>query len=571
MKPILEKFSKDHRNVWHLLNHMNDGLMITDHNQSIVAVNPSFEKITGYTFEEVAHKNPRFLQSGQTSRSVFNEMWEKIRTDGTWTGELINKRKNGERFWSFITITHIKKEREEDCFYIGMMRDITERKQAEKQITHLAYHDALTQLPNRILFKKQLKEALLHAKYNREKFAVLFLDLDHFKKVNDSLGHHIGDQLLQQISTRLQHIVGTDGMVSRFGGDEFTILLHPLKDKLEAYRKVKRIVQSFQAPVECSGERIYTNTSIGLSFYPEHGLDFHALLKNADSAMYRAKEEGRGQFREYTTAMDEETRGRLQLERELRIAIQKQEFEVYYQLQVNVENNKPYGIEALVRWNHPKKGILSPHAFLPAAEETGLIVKIDDWVLRTACLQTKKWHDEGFGDLVISVNISKKQFDRADFVERVKQIIEETGINPHLLSLEITENMAITQIQEAVEKLIQLKKIGVQLSLDDFGTGYSSLSQLKNIPIDTLKIDKSFIQDTNSQNQENLALVKLIIAMAKSLNFSVICEGVETEEQLHLIQTEGCHHAQGYLFSKPLNYEKCGSIMQSMNENVKVV
>ncbi|MFV8826366.1 EAL domain-containing protein [Alkalihalobacterium sp. APHAB7] len=571
MEPILQKFCKDHENVWHLLNHMNDGLMITDHNQSIVAVNPSFEKITGYTFEEVAHKNPRFLQSGQTSRVVFKEMWEKIKTDGTWTGELINKRKNGEKFWSFITITHIKKEREEDSFFIGMMRDITERKQVEKQITHLAYHDALTQLPNRTLFKKQLKEALLHAKYNCEKFAVLFLDLDHFKKVNDSLGHHIGDQLLQHISTRLQQVVGNDGMVSRFGGDEFTILLHPLKDKLDAYRKVKRIVQSFQTPVECSGERIYTNTSIGLSFYPEHGLDFHALLKNADSAMYRAKEEGRGQFREYTNAMDEETRGRLQLERELRTAIHEQQFEVYYQLQVNVENNKPYGIEALVRWNHPKKGILSPFAFLPAAEETGLIVNIDNWVLRTACLQTKKWHDEGFKDLVISVNISKKQFDRADFVERVKHIIEETGINPHLLCLEITENMAITQIKEAVEKLIQLKKIGVQLSLDDFGTGYSSLSQLKNIPIDTLKIDKSFIQDSNSQNQENLALVKLIIAMAKSLNFSVICEGVETEDQLRLIQTEGCHHAQGYLFSKPLNYEKCSSIMKRMNETVKIV
>ncbi|OLO42325.1 hypothetical protein BTR23_03630 [Alkalihalophilus pseudofirmus] len=564
MKSIVEKFANDPDNVWHLFNHMNDGLMITDYKQNIIAVNPSFEKITGYIFGEVVNKNPKFLQSGQTARSVFNEMWEKIRTEGTWTGELINQRKNGEQFWSYITITHIKKQRVEDSFYIGIMRDITERIKAEKRVSYLAYHDDLTQLPNRALFKKHMKETLLHAKHNNEKFALLFLDLDHFKKVNDSLGHHVGDLLLQHIATRLKEVVGEHGMVSRFGGDEFTILLHPLPNKWSAYEMVKRIIQSFQKPVDCAGEKIYSNTSMGISFYPDHGLDFHTLLKNADSAMYQAKQEGRSQFQEYNYTMNEGSRERLQLERELRTAIQEQQFQVYYQLQVDVDKGLPYGIEALIRWNHPKKGILSPAAFLSAAEETGLIVKIDDWVLRTACMETKKWHDQGFEDLVISVNISQKQFDRFDFVERVKHILNETKLNPVRLCLEITENMAITHINQAVDKLNKLKKIGVKFSLDDFGTGYSSLSQLKHFPINTLKIDKSFVQQS-SEEQENHAIVKLIIAMAKSLNFSVICEGVETEDQLRLIKKEGCNHAQGYLFSKPLSFEKCGSVMKSMN------
>ncbi|WP_209121775.1 bifunctional diguanylate cyclase/phosphodiesterase [Alkalihalobacillus sp. BA299] len=570
MKTILEKFSSDYENVWQLFKHMNDGIMIADNQQNIIAVNPSFEKMTGYTFDEIAHKNLRFLQSEKTSRIVFHDMWEKINLAGSWSGELMNERKNGELFWSYVSIAHIKKDREENNYFIGMIRDITDRKKVEERITYLSYHDTLTQLPNRTLFKKQIKEAIRHAKHHDEKFAMLFLDLDHFKKVNDSLGHHIGDQLLQHIAKRLQKIIGTTGTVSRFGGDEFTILLHPLHNKAEAYAMVKQIIQSFQTPVDCAGEKIYSNTSIGISFYPDHGLDFHTLLKNADSAMYQAKQAGRSQCQEYNYSMNQGSRDRLQLERELRNAVQEKQFQVYYQLQVDVEKGKPYGIEALIRWAHPKKGILPPAAFLPAAEETGLIVKIDDWVLRTACQQTKKWHDEGFKDLVISVNISQKQFDRYDFVDRVKQILHETQLDPGLLCLEITENMAITQIEQAVEKLNELKKIGVQLSLDDFGTGYSSLSQLKYFPINTLKIDKSFLQQS-SEDQENHAIVKLIISMAKSLNFSVICEGVETKEQLLLIRNEGCNHAQGYLFSKPLDFQNCESVMRTMKENVNIV
>ncbi|WP_216829915.1 EAL domain-containing protein [Alkalihalobacterium elongatum] len=571
MKTKFKKFSSDHENVWHLFNQMSDGLMITDYQQNIIAVNPSFENITGYSFEEIVYKKPNvFLSPEKATHLNFKEMWKNIHSRGTWTGELETKRKNGEAFTSNITVTSIQKQQVEESLYFIIVKDISSRKKVETEITRLANFDELTQLPNRTQFKKIINEAIHQAKKNHNTFAVLFLDLDHFKKINDSLGHQIGDELLQQIAKRLQNVIGANGTVSRFGGDEFTILLSPLKNKKEAYESAKKIIASLQQPIVCAGEKIYMNTSIGCSFFPEHGTDYTTILKNADSALFQAKKAGRNQYQEYNDSINEGLIEQLQIERDLRTALAEQQFEVYYQLQMDIETGKPYGIEALIRWNHPERGNLPPFIFLPAAEETGLIAEIDDWVLQTACAQTKKWHEDGHEDLVLSVNISKKQFDRPDFVKRVKQTLRETGLNPKQLCLEITESMAITHIDEAVDKLKKLKSIGVQLSLDDFGTGYSSLSQLKNLPIDTLKIDKSFMQGSGDE-QENHVLVKLIIAMAKTLNFAVICEGVETEEQLLLLRTEGCNHAQGYLFSEPLAPSNCELKMKHITENVNII
>ncbi|MBU8905927.1 putative bifunctional diguanylate cyclase/phosphodiesterase [Desertibacillus haloalkaliphilus] len=564
MRDNFERFAGDYENVWKLFNHMNDGLIITDYQKRIIAINPAYEEITGYSFDELQGKNPNFVQSGKTARSVFNEMWREIGKSGTWTGELINRRKNGEEFWSFITITHIKKKPVEDSYYIGVMRDITERKKAEAKVSHLAYHDSLTDMPNRALFLKHLKSAIVMNDSDEQKVAVIFLDLDHFKKVNDTLGHHAGDQLLQEVSRRIESVVAEKGVVSRFGGDEFTILIETLNEKSDIQPIIDKLFQALQRPFLCGGKELYITASVGVSFYPDHGEDAQELLQNADNAMYRTKDEGRNNFQFYERSMNEASLEQLQLEQDIRKAFEKDEFVVHYQLQVDIETGKPYGVEALVRWQHEKDGLVSPGKFLPVAEELGLMGALDDWVLKTACKQTKQWHEQGFKDLVISVNISQQQFETYNFVEGVKKTLAETDLKPDHLCLEITENIAVANTDEAIARLNELKGIGVRVSLDDFGTGYSSLSQLKRFPIDILKIDQSFVRES-PQTTENAAIVKLIIGMAKSLNFSVICEGIETEEQLTLIKKEGCQHAQGFLFSRPIPAVKCEAMMKQMN------
>lgn len=561
MRDYVKQFAVDHENVWELFTHMNDGLIITNSKQQILAANPTFQKITGYTYEELFMQTPQILQSGKTPQSVFENMWKDIMNKGTWTGELINKKKNGEYYWSYITITQIKKEKFEDTYYIGIIRDITSRKLAEEKISYLAFHDNLTDLANRTYFKQMVTEQI--KKYDEEKnqkFAVLFFDLDRFKMINDSFGHQFGDEMLVGVANRLKTIIGDKGTVGRFGGDEFTIILPNIQSEKEIIDIITVIFKKFtELPIMCVGRELFVTASIGVSIYPDHGHDANMLIKNADIAMYCSKEEGRNNYQIYDEAMSQGTYQQLVIESDLRKAIENNEFIVYYQLQVDVETNDPYGVEALVRWQHPERGIVPPNEFLPIAEEMGIIVDIDDWVLRTACEQVKKWNDAD-NNLQLSVNISRKQFERKEFVDVVKKIIRETKIKPEHLKLEITENMAIVNIEAAIQKLQALQKLGVQLALDDFGTGYSSLSQLKNFPINTLKIDQSFVKNSNGHD-EDAAIVKLIIAMAKTLNFSVTCEGIETEEQLELIKKEGCNHAQGFLFSRPIDAEKVETLL----------
>ncbi|NEU30383.1 EAL domain-containing protein [bacterium LRH843] len=564
MNAALLRFSESREVIEALLNHMNDGLMLTNSNREIVAINPAFERMTGYTLEEIEGKNPSVLQSGQTPRETYKDMWMTLSKKGTWTGELCNERKDGGRFWSYITITEVRKVDKEDSYYIGLMRDITIRKKQEEEMRHTAYHDTLTGLPNRLHFREKLKEALVFAAEREKHVAVLFLDLDRFKKINDSYGHQAGDDLLIECSKRLSGIVGTRGVVSRFGGDEFTIFLPNLESKKAAYQLIKDVFTAFSTPFSIRNHVLYMTTSVGMSFFPEHGEDFDTLLKNADSAMYRTKVEGRNSFQVYDKEMNELVAEELLLEIELLDAIHSGQLEVYYQLQVEIDSRRPYGMEALVRWNHPTKRVISPAVFLPIAEKMGVLAEIDEWVLNEACRQTKSWHDQGYDHLIVSVNISKKFFKKVDFVQRVKGALAESGLQPTYLCLEITENTAILQVEEIREKLNELKEFGVYVSLDDFGTGYSSLSQLKLFPIDSLKIDQSFVRDIDMN--ENRAIVKLIIAMANSLNVSVICEGIETEEQLKLIEEEGCSRAQGYLFSRPIPYAECEKLINSLIE-----
>ncbi|QOY37207.1 putative bifunctional diguanylate cyclase/phosphodiesterase [Anaerobacillus isosaccharinicus] len=555
MREYVKQFAVDYENVWNLFNHMNDGLIITDSKQNILAANPAFQKITGYQYEELFLKNPSILQSGETPAEVFDDMWSSILDKGTWTGELVNKKKNGEFYWSYITITQIKKANLDDTYYIGIIRDITSRKLAEEKISYLAFHDNLTEMPNRIRFKQVLTETLRDHDKKGERLALIFFDLDRFKIINDTFGHQHGDEMLKGVATRLKEAVGERGVIGRFGGDEFTIMLPSVQSEKEVTDFITMIYKKFtDLPIMCTGRELFITSSMGVSLFPEHGQDANTLIKNADIAMYCSKDEGRNNYQIYNEGMSKGTYYQLIIESELRKALENDEFKVYYQVQVDVKTNEIYGVEALIRWDHPERGIVPPGDFLTIAEEMGIIVDIDDWVLKTACQQVKQWNDEG-NNLQVSVNISRKQFERNGFVDFVKKTIRETGIKPEHVNLEITENMAIINVEAAIKKLQALKDLGVHFSLDDFGTGYSSLSQLKRFPINTLKIDQSFVKNSNG-NDEDAAIVKLIIAMAKTLQFTVTCEGIETLEQLELIKKEGCNHAQGFLFSKPINAEE---------------
>lgn len=552
MREYVKQFALDYENVWNLFNYMNDGLIITDSKQNILAANPAFQKITGYSYEELFQQNPRLLQSGETPHEIFEDMWTSILKNGTWTGELINKKKSGEFYWSYITITQIKKESYDDTYYIGIIRDITSRKLAEEKITYLAFHDNLTDLPNRIRFKQMLTERIAEHEKTGKRLAVIFFDLDRFKIINDTFGHHHGDEMLIGVANRLREVLGDRGRIGRFGGDEFIILLPDIESDKEVTDFVTAVFKKFsQLPIMCFGHELFITASMGISLFPDHGCDANTLIKNADIAMYSSKDEGRNNYQFYDPTMDKGQFHQLIVESELKKALENEEFKVFYQVQVDVDTKAVYGVEALIRWQHPERGLIPPNDFLPYAEEMGIIVDLDNWVLKTACQQVKKWNDEG-RNLQLSVNISRKQFERKEFVDFVKKTIRETGIEPRHLNLEITENIAIINIEAAIQKLQALQDLGVQFSLDDFGTGYSSLSQLKRFPINTLKIDQSFVKNSNG-NDKDAAIVKLIISMAKTLNFTVTCEGVETEEQLQLIKNEGCHHAQGYLFSKPID------------------
>ncbi|GAE33660.1 putative bifunctional diguanylate cyclase/phosphodiesterase [Halalkalibacter akibai] len=561
MNEAFTRFAQNKKNVEILFNHMNDGLMITNSRREIVIVNPAFERITGYTMKEVEGKNPNLLQSGNMPRDTYEEMWDCIGSVGSWTGELQNLRKDGSLFWSFITITKVKQNQSEDCYYIGILRDITARKNQEDKLKYYAYHDILTKLPNRMFFTEALQLRLSTAKFNQEKLAILFLDLDRFKKINDSLGHQFGDDLLIQMANRIKTVIGDHGIVSRFGGDEFTVCL-PFEEEHQVTTTLEKLTDQFRQPFVIHERAFYMTISIGMSIFPEHGSDVETLLKNADTAMYVTKEEGRDHFSIYEAKMNEKTSEQFSLEVDLVEALAQDQLEVYYQLQVDVDNEKPFGVEALIRWNHPTKGMLSPAEFLNVAEEIGILANIDEWVLKQAINQGKKWHEQGYPNLVISVNISRDFFKKADFLNKVNELLDDSRLNPARLCLEVTENFAVLHVEEIRNKLISLKERGIRVSLDDFGTGYSSLNQLNLFPIDTLKIDQSFVRGNDSK--ENGAIIKLIIALAKSLGVSVICEGIETAEQLSLIKNEGCDHAQGYLFSKPVPFDKCETMMHAL-------
>ncbi|MDF2545323.1 MAG: hypothetical protein K0R93_221 [Anaerosolibacter sp.] len=435
---------------------------------------------------------------------------------------------------------------------VGSHKDITNQKRAEEKIHRLAYYDNLTELPNRVVFEESLSTSLEDSKKKGEMTALLYLDLDNFKMVNDTLGHIFGDLLLKNVGELLRRCLGEQGIVTRLGGDEFAILLPGITKKEDVIPVVNRVLAAFQNPWLLDDREFYITTSIGIAVYPLDGEDRHALLRNADTAMYSAKDFGKNNFRFYTMDMNKKIVEKLEMSNSLRRALERKELLLHYQPQVDLENGKIVGVEALIRWNHPVWGMVPPVKFIPIAEETGMIMDIGEWILSEACSQCRKWKDAGYPPLGIGINLSARQFQQQNLVEMIHRIILENDLEPEYIELEITESLAMKDLAHTVEILKKLRSLGIKIALDDFGTGYSSLNYLKQLPIDTLKIDKSFVKDiTMGSNEE--AIAKSLITLAHSMNLTVTAEGIETETQHKFLQEQNCDKAQGYLFSKPVS------------------
>lgn len=529
-----------------------EGIMITDTQGNILSVNPAFTETTGYSGQEVLGKNPNILNSGRQGKEFYINMWSSIHETGRWEGEIWNRRKNGEIYPEWLSINAVRDEYGNITNYVGIFTDITERKQVEDHFKYLAHYDTLTGLPNRFLFNKELDRAIDQTEPGQI-LAVLFLDMDRFKLINDTLGHTAGDRVLKELAKRLKKVVREQDIIARLAGDEFTILLTDLEDYEEVVSVVKRIITAGSEPYILQGKEFFVSISIGISLYPEHGDNNEDLIKNADSAMYRAKKKGNG-YQFYNFDMKKTDERIVLLKNGLYRVIEQEELSIYYQPQIDVENRKIIGLEALIRWNHPNLGIVSPDEFIPVAEETGLIVQIGEWMLKEVCLQYQRWKEKGCAPSKISVNLSVRQIQDKNLVDTIRRIVRETKIAPDCLELEITESMSMVNMESILNILESIKSLNVRLSIDDFGTGHSSLSYLARLPVDTLKIDKSFVQ--NLSDSENVSIVRAIIDMAHALNLQVIAEGVETEEAFQFLQKHGCDMVQGFLFATPLRLEE---------------
>lgn len=536
-------------------------VIITDSEANIEYVNAAFTTATGYTLDDVIGKNPRFFQSGKTSPSAYTALWDQLKEGKSWHGEFINKGKDGTEFIEEVKIAPIYQTDGSLSHYMAIKDDITEKKRTEERVHYLANYDLLTGLPNRSQLIERITYFINVAKRHDGEFSVMFLDLDHFKDINDMLGHSIGDILLVELAKRIQSTIREEDTVSRLGGDEFIFIL-PSTSVHGVANVVEKLLETITKPFSIEQNELIVTASIGIAIYPIDGTDPETLLKNADTAMYQAKQNGRNNYRFFTKAMQETLARNIQLTNALRHALEKDELHVVYQPQVDISDAHIIGAEALLRWNHPELGAISPAEFIPLAEESGLILPIGEWVLRTAVTQAKAWIDCGFPPIIVAVNLSAVQFRHPHLPELVTTILEEIGLPPEYLELELTEAVAMHDPKSAYAIMDNLHDRGIRMSIDDFGTGYSSLSYLKKFKVYKLKIDQSFIRDI-STDPEDKAIVNAVISMAHSLGLKAIAEGVETIEQLKYLREQGCDEVQGYYFSKPL-------IPESFNEFITI-
>lgn len=542
-----------------------EGIIITDPNRTILAVNRAFCEITGYPEQDVLARTPDFLESAQYRPEHYQETFRAVGAAGHWQGETLIRRRDGETFPALLSLSQVRDQKGVTSHYVGVFADISDAKEAEARLEFLAYHDSLTELPNRILLLDRLQHAIDKAERSRTMVAVLFLDLDRFKHVNDSLGHAAGDDLLRQITGRIQTVCRDDDTLARLGGDEFVLVMEDLKDAADAAYMAGRMLQSLEKSCRVGDHDIAMTISMGISVYPADGNDVHALLRNADAAMYQSKEGGRNTFRFYTQELTDKAMERIQIEEHLRRALENGELMLHYQPQMRLADGSLTGAEALVRWSHPEWGAVSPARFIPVAEESGLIVPIGEWVLRNACAQARNWLEQGLDISRIAVNIAGPQLQRADFLGMVRRILAETGLPPRLLELEITETFIMGQSRTVIPVLESLHELGIQLAIDDFGIGNSSLAYLKKLPIDRLKLDRTFVSGL-PEDEGDVAIARSVISLAHAMQLEVIAEGVETPAQRAFLVSERCDEVQGYLFGKPVTAAEFTPLMRRAAE-----
>jgi len=557
------KKAEDHlRLTGQVIESTREAIVITDAENRIVSINRAFTDVTGYTREDVLGRDPSVLASGRHDKAFFHNMWESLHVRDSWQGELWNRRKNGEIFPLWTNISSIRDNNGNLTHFVAIFADISEHKATLKHIEFLAHHDTLTKLPNRLLLLDRLQQAINLAEREKHRVALMFLDLDRFKQVNDSLGHHVGDDLLVAVVDRLKSCVRETDTISRQGGDEFVIVLPDIFDSNAATIIAEKILETLREPFVIDGHQLSTSFSIGISLYPDDGREIATLMQNADTAMYHAKESGRNNCHFYDESMNANAAERLKLQNKLRQAMEHGEFILHFQPLISLRDNTIVGCEALLRWKSAEDGWVPPAKFIPLAEETGFILNIDAWVLREACRQAQAWVNAGLPQLTIAVNISALQFKRGRILDSVNEALAASGLAPNYLEIELTESVLIQDTQHTRKQLNQLNSLGVRLSIDDYGTGYSNLSYLKQLDVDKLKIDQSFVKDMLVDELDAI-IVRSTVELAHNLGLQVLAEGVEDQDILTLLQNLGCDQAQGYHIGKPMPPKEFEKLLRS--------
>ena len=528
-----------------------EGVLVTDTQGLIVHVNRAFMEITGYQCEDVMGQRPSLFKSGRHSAHFYQQMFQALESTGEWSGEIWNRRKSGEVYPQWQTIRVIHDDQGQVSHYVAVFSDISAMKNSEHELAHLAHHDPLTDLPNRLLFTDRAEQALASAQVHKRGCALLLMDLDHFKIINDSLGHNVGDQLLKLVAERLSGLFGPGVTLARLGGDEFAVLAESCPQVVQAAALAQRMLNAMKDPFIFDGNQLFISASIGISLFPSDALSAEQLLRNADSALFKAKSAGREGYALYTEELTAHAQHRVEIAGELRRALDQHELRVYYQPVHDLHDSRLVGVEALVRWQHPERGLVPPGEFIPIAERTGLIAEIDAWVMDQACRQMCQWLADGAPLSFIAINVSSRLFARRELYEHVAQVLHTTGLDPAFLELEVTESAVMDDPEVALEQLHRLRELGLRLAIDDFGTGYSSLLRLKRLPVQKLKIDQGFVAGL-PWDEDDAAIVRVVIALAKSMGMQVHAEGIEQVEQARFLLDQECDMGQGYWFGRPM-------------------
>jgi len=528
-----------------------EGVLVTDTQGLIVHVNRAFMEITGYQREDVMGQRPSLFKSGRHSAHFYQQMFQALESTGEWSGEIWNRRKSGEVYPQWQTIRVIHDDQGKVSHYVAVFSDISAMKNSEHELAHLAHHDPLTDLPNRLLFTDRAEQALASAQVHKRGCALLLMDLDHFKIINDSLGHNVGDQLLKLVAERLSGLFGPGVTLARLGGDEFAVLAESCPQVVQAAALAQRMLNAMKEPFIFDGNQLFISASIGISLFPSDALSAEQLLRNADSALFKAKSAGREGYALYTEELTAHAQHRVEIAGELRRALDQHELRVYYQPVHDLHDSRLVGVEALVRWQHPERGLVPPGEFIPIAERTGLIADIDAWVMDQACRQMCQWLADGAPLSFIAINVSSRLFARRELYEQVAQVLHATGLDPAFLELEVTESAVMDDPEVALEQLHRLRELGLRLAIDDFGTGYSSLLRLKRLPVQKLKIDQGFVAGL-PWDEDDAAIVRVVIALAKSMGMQVHAEGIEQVEQARFLLDQECDMGQGYWFGRPM-------------------